>query len=575
MEGSLYWFSSLSAILAINYLRRRRRGSDLSDREWDCVIIGAGLSGLNAAHELVHKHGANAQKILILDAQSYIGGRVKQTSCFVPGMTIDLGAEIIHGSCTSLNKFAERIGEETLPVFVWAHGDGGPLDQPVNGGYGIYYLKDKSGATRLLRFDDEDKDFVNTNNLLHNLSDNVDITKTSKELCLSDYLKNEGIDPSGLMSKMVHAGFSNTMCTNNLDMSLFGMTVWKKAWDEEDGDEADYRFKNSYKCLIDYFKTSCERVSIRLRHSVDKVRYISGDEKTTAGVNEERVCIEMRNSDSPVDGEGEDNRDSGWGDTTVLKAKSAIVTVPLPVLASGRLALDPPLSEQESKDLYGNTQIFPAMKVLLSFQRRCWPAGLHGTIMAGEGLLVPEAWFREMEPQMSSPRQCEEPQPRCYATGFLTADFARGLLQAAKEEVALGTAADVDEAMCRIFLRQLDEVFACLEERHMGPAVMDRYSEVDNTSTPERAVDLPVPSSVYCAGMVYRWDPDTHPFIRGGYSSVKAGAYSLTEEPAIIAQGKGGVFFAGEGTAVPGCTAHSALDTGARAARQVAAFLAA
>lgn len=562
--GIVLWGAASVLPLALSLLKKGGKRSIMHDREYECIIVGAGLSGLNTAYELVHKHGVDAGKLLILDAQSYIGGRVKQTTSFVPGMTIDLGAEIIHGSCTALNKFAERIGEETTPVFVWAHGDGGPLEEPVNGGYGVYYLRDGDGDARLLRFDDEDEDFVTTNDCLHELGE-IDPQDVPKSHSLNDYLRVKGIDPSGLMAKMVHAGFSNTMCTNNADMSLLGMVVWKKAWDMEDGDEADYRFKNSYKCVVDYFKKACQQVPTLLRHSVDKITY----DNCPNG----KVLLEVRGNDNVNSGD----EDKGWGQSFAVTAKCAVVTVPLPVLAAGRVVFDPPLSKEERNDLYGSTQVFPAVKVLLSFNRRCWPAGLHGTIMAGDGVLVPEAWFREID--IDSDSKVEEKQPRCYATGFLTADFARGLEEAARIATkGRGVGAAVDEAMCDIFLRQLEDVFSLLRKKHMGAAVSAKYGDTrmpSSFSSPISEDVLPSPRTVYCAGMVYRWNQETHPFIRGGYSSVKAGAYSLSEEPRIVNQGKGNIFFAGEGTAVPGCTAHAALDTGTRAAGQVAALLAA
>jgi monoamine oxidase len=40
---------------------------------------------------LIEDHGLNVEDILILEAQDYIGGRVKQTIDFVQGVKIDLG----------------------------------------------------------------------------------------------------------------------------------------------------------------------------------------------------------------------------------------------------------------------------------------------------------------------------------------------------------------------------------------------------------------------------------------------------------------------------------------------------
>ena len=113
--------------------------------------------------------------------------------------------------------------------------------------------------------------------------------------------------------------------------------------------------------------------------------------------------------------------------------------------------------------------MFPAYKVLLSFRKRWWPAGLHGTIMAGEGVLVPEAWFREMDEKDIVDAKLDEMQPRCYVTGFLTAGYALELENAGKNAIKDSPAADLDHAMCEIFLNQLCDVFS-LGSRHMTTA---------------------------------------------------------------------------------------------------------
>jgi monoamine oxidase len=125
------------AAKARNQKNNERRGRDAPDLslDYDCVVIGAGLSGLNTVHSLIKKHKMDPSKILLLEAQSYIGGRVMQTDSFVKGMTIDLGAEIIHGTNTLLTEYAKEMGESITPIFVWAQGDGGPMEAPVHGAY--------------------------------------------------------------------------------------------------------------------------------------------------------------------------------------------------------------------------------------------------------------------------------------------------------------------------------------------------------------------------------------------------------------------------------------------------------
>jgi monoamine oxidase len=62
------------------------------DQQWDVVVIGAGVSGLATASQLV-KAG---KKVVVLEARDRIGGRMwtDRTRMSVP---IDLGCELIHG----------------------------------------------------------------------------------------------------------------------------------------------------------------------------------------------------------------------------------------------------------------------------------------------------------------------------------------------------------------------------------------------------------------------------------------------------------------------------------------------
>lgn len=48
----------------------------LMEKVYDVVVVGSGISGLYAAHQL-KKNGLN---VLLVEAANYIGGRLKQVS---------------------------------------------------------------------------------------------------------------------------------------------------------------------------------------------------------------------------------------------------------------------------------------------------------------------------------------------------------------------------------------------------------------------------------------------------------------------------------------------------------------
>ena len=67
------------------------------------VIIGGGLAGLACAYRLINYHEVNPSSILLLEAHTKLGGRVRQLDGFLPEQCrLELGAELLHGDETEL-----------------------------------------------------------------------------------------------------------------------------------------------------------------------------------------------------------------------------------------------------------------------------------------------------------------------------------------------------------------------------------------------------------------------------------------------------------------------------------------
>lgn len=87
-------------------------GDDIINN-YDVIIIGAGLSGLTAAHELV----CNNKKILLIEKYSYIGGR---TSSFDDnGMLVESGFHRHIGFYKELPKLLKRVGVNINDIVMW------------------------------------------------------------------------------------------------------------------------------------------------------------------------------------------------------------------------------------------------------------------------------------------------------------------------------------------------------------------------------------------------------------------------------------------------------------------------
>jgi monoamine oxidase len=76
------------------------------------VIIGAGLSGLTAAHELL----TAGYDVTVLEARDRVSGRVVSFDNFVPGRFVEGGGELIGSNHPLWTAFAKKFGLELLEV---------------------------------------------------------------------------------------------------------------------------------------------------------------------------------------------------------------------------------------------------------------------------------------------------------------------------------------------------------------------------------------------------------------------------------------------------------------------------
>jgi len=91
----------------MKHLWAGRKGN--GDHDFDVVVIGAGVSGLSAARDLVDA----GNSIVVVEARDRIGGRMwtDRTSMSV---AIDLGCEFIHGANASTWELVHHLGLKTL-----------------------------------------------------------------------------------------------------------------------------------------------------------------------------------------------------------------------------------------------------------------------------------------------------------------------------------------------------------------------------------------------------------------------------------------------------------------------------
>jgi protoporphyrinogen oxidase len=83
--------------------------NDNSDDTHHVVIVGGGIAGLMAAHELLLL--VDNIKVTIVEACDTLGGRIRGNTTFVPHHVTDIGAEYMHGTKTLLTDLVKELSE--------------------------------------------------------------------------------------------------------------------------------------------------------------------------------------------------------------------------------------------------------------------------------------------------------------------------------------------------------------------------------------------------------------------------------------------------------------------------------
>lgn len=274
-------------------------------------------------------------------------------------------------------------------------------------------------------------------------------------------------------------------------------------------DEGDYRVVPTFMRIIDHFSTG---VATRLSWPVATIDYL----------NPERVVLTNKAGEQ-------------------ISCSRLVVTVPTSVFKDIAYVPCLPQAKADAVESFGMRR---AAKVLMHFTDSFWPENAHGVICSD--CFLPEFWVNSTKgvghlisngdavPEVLAAKTADG-EVQYLVTGYAGSECADRLALLESDEI-------LDK-----FLDQLDMIFGT-EER----------------PTPAR--------SSFVKGKYFDWG-DVE-YIRGGYSFPRVGqSDSAASDLAEAIENR--VFFAGEATSFeqPGMSVHSAMDTGTRAAVQVASSL--
>ncbi len=209
---------------------------------YEIVIIGAGAAGLMAACEL-SKAG---KKVLILEAQNRIGGRIHTLSGNNFTAPVDLGAEFVHGNLPETKRILKESG-----------------------------IKYSEVRGKMISVNDSRENFSAGWGLVEEK-----LKEVKEDMSITDFLDTYFKDEKYAGLKSSIRGFAEGYDT--ADISKASVIAFRNEW-LSDEDSEQYRIDGGYGKLMDYLlaESKAKGCMVQLSSVVKEVRWEQGKAKIT------------------------------------------------------------------------------------------------------------------------------------------------------------------------------------------------------------------------------------------------------------------------------------------------------
>ena len=444
---------------------------------YDVLVVGAGAAGLAAAGALARA----GRRVAVIEARDRIGGRIHTLQHVGDGthdpLPIELGAEFIHG----------------LPSVTW--------DLVQRSQLGAQEMSGAALSVRDDRLTAEPGPQADVGDLLEQMAAWIERQPTGSDLTFAEYLEREVGDARNAASAINYVeGFN---AADHHRIGVAGLAWQQRAEDAIEGDRV-FRFVKGYRAIPRLLADDLERAGgvLWLRCPVRRILWSPG-------------AVRLLGTDSA-------------GNDVEFTAAQVIITVPLGVLQSGRVEIEP-RPEAIMREAH-RLAMGCAVRIVLVFRTRFWADSSVRRLRPDLDEALREMGFLftpgEVPATWWTPNPAPLPVLTAWAGGPRAADWQRAMAASASPEAPRD---------------------ACL-------AVLARTFSMPQSALEDLLVNW----------YMHDWLHDE--YAMGSYSYVPAGAIEAPGRMAVPVEGT--LFFGGEHTDLEAHwgTVHAALASGARAA---------
>ena len=561
---------------------------------FDVAILGAGMSGVSCAREIcfaLHDDDdeKNARKVALLEAQSTVGGRCKQTKK-IAKWPVELGAEFIHGEVKNpvKNLLAETMrreedleedldGKKGTPkrmqcsAFEWPdryamNTTTNEKEEKENASYSF-----SKKSMLVLRDGDEceknDKDVWK----IHQLFDRLPgVSKTSTTTTTTHNDESEEDEMSSLSAlewlrdvqkctereiRVAELIYATDFGASLKDIGMREIMIEKERW--ENGEQ--YLVMNGgfnelfRRAFLNAFQRNSNSNSNSNNSPVVNIDVRLNWEVETVEKVDERNLIKVTGRTTTTE----------TSEKKTLYAKKVVVSLPLPIYRPtddddsddkklSRVTFHPPLSEEKRKALRA-VKMGNAVKVLLGFNEKFWPQENLFNVICDHPAPFPEFWvvsdkektiYSDEDDIINNKTDDEEEskkeEVRFVITFFVTGDRANAMAKI-----------DPKKRIEMAFQQFVWITMRITNDDDDGRKEFDRIREKHLKTSETKA-----------------WSEDK--FAGGSYTHPSVGCDRKTRDLLAKSEWSDCLFFCGEGTnaSVNPCL-QGAFETGVRAAKEV------